>query len=65
MMAIVFSSICAATSAGRTVAVSGSTGTRRTSMPNRWLPLSNAAWAVSGFTMFGLVMPRTWRAWSR
>ncbi len=45
--------------------VLGSTGAVRSSMPNRWQPLSNAAWPVSGFTKFGCVTPRVSRACSR
>ena len=64
-MAIVFSSIAAAIVAGSTRVLTGSTGTVRHSIPNRWQPLSNAGCAVSGFTMLGAVMPRRFAASSR
>ena len=44
---------------------SGSIGALRTSMPNRWHPLSKAGWPVSGLTKLGRVVPRVRAAWSR
>ena len=62
---MVFSSISSAIASTSASVVFGSTGATRSSMPNRWQPLSNAAWPVSGFTKFGWVMPRVSRACSR